>query len=320
MKVLITGGTGVNGAVLARLLVAEGLRPVLLDNRMDLSLIADLAGQVDLVQGDVVERRCLEETVTRYGITHVAHLAALMPGPAEADPRLAVRVGVEGTVNVLEVARAAKIRRVVFTSSKAVYGEILGRFGYPEYAPVSEDHPKKPADLYGVIKVCCEELGNYYRERYGVEFVILRFSTIYGPGKEARHGPYSFYGQLIEKAMNGEEFSLGEGGDQLNDAVYVGDVARSILLALRAQNLTEWIFNIGSGKGSTPRHFVAVLRGIFPRSRVEIGPGPGSLGRSKPSFCVFDITRARRQLGYAPEYDVEKGIRDYIETIRRLRR
>ena len=319
MKVLITGGTGVNGAATARLLVLEGMRPVLLDNRMDLSLISDIKSNVELVEGDILDPQALEKVVTEFQITHIAHLAALMPEPAEANPRLAVKVGVDGMVNVLEGARAHKIRRVVFTSSKAVYGEILGEFGEPSFVPINEEHRRNPADLYGVIKVCCETVGNYYHERYGVEFVSLRFSTIYGPGKEARHGAYSFYGQLIEKAMAGEEIILPAGGDQLNDTVYVGDVARSILLALKTEKLKQWVFNIGSGKGSTPREFVTVLKRIFPEAKIQIGPGLSRLGRTKQSYCIFDISAARDQLGYTPAYDVERGVRAYIETIRRLR-
>jgi UDP-glucose 4-epimerase len=319
MKVLITGGTGVNGAATARLLVAEHIRPVLLDNRKDLSLIRDIKNHVDLVQGDILDHELLAKVATDYHITHMAHLAALMPGPAEANPVLAVKIGVDGTVNVLETARACGIRRVVFTSSKAAYGEFSGEFGPPKFVPVREDHPRNPADLYGVIKVCCEDIGSYYRISYGIEFVALRFSTIYGPGKEARHGAYSFYGQLIEKVMAGEEVRLPEGGDQFNDAVYVGDVARAILFALRAGGLEQWVFNIGSGKGSTPRDFSRVLKTLFPESELEIGPGQSSLGRSKQSYCVFDIRAARDHLGYEPVYDVERGVRDYVATMRRLR-
>lgn len=319
MNVLITGGTGVNGAELARLLLSKGDRPVLFDNRMDFSLIADIKEKVDLVEGDVLDPEALRRAISNHRITHIAHLAALMPDPAEANPRTAVKVSAEGTVNVLEAARAYEIPRVVFTSSKAVYGEIVGDCGHPKFVPVREDHPQKPADLYGAIKVCCETIGNYYRERYGVEFISLRFASIYGPGKEVRHGALSFYGQLIEKVMCGEEVDLPEGGDQLNDVMYVGDVALSIWLALRVERLNHWTFNIGTGRGSTPREFAAVLKSLFPQARMEIGPGPSRLGRSKSSYCIFDISAASAHLGYAPLYDVERGVRDYVETIRRLR-
>ena len=320
MKVLITGGMGVNGAVTARLLVRDGLRPLLMDNRMDLTLMGDIKDRVDIVVGDICDQATLERAVDDYNVTHIAHLAALMPEPAEADPRLGVNVGVDGTVNVLEVARAKNIKRVVFTSSKAAYGEILGDYAPPTLKPVTEDYPKRPADLYGSIKLCCEELGRYYRETYGIEFIALRFVSIYGPGKEARHGPLSFYGQLIEKARRGDKWVIPQGGDQLNDAVYVGDVGRSIYLALKATAPTAWTFNIGTGKASTPREFLSAAAKLFPDHQIELGAGPSKLGRSKQSYCVFDIAAARKNIGYEPAYDVEKGVRDYVETLDRLGR
>jgi UDP-glucose 4-epimerase len=320
MNVLITGGMGVNGAVTARLLVKAGLRPVLLDNRMDLSLMQDIKNDVDTVEADVCDQRAVEKIIDDYGVTHIAHLAALMPGPAEANPRLGIRVGVDGTTNILEVARAKKITRVVFTSSKAVYGEIRGEYAPPTCKPVREDHPKRPADMYGTIKLCCEQIGRYYRETYGIEFVALRYVSIYGPGKEARHGPLSFYGQLIEKARSGEKWIVPQGGDQLNDAVYVGDVARSIVLALKAPTPGEWTFNIGRGKTCTPRDFLNAAAKMFPRHQIELGPGPSQLGRSKQSFCVFDISAARKHLGYEPAYAVEEGVRDYVANLERLGR
>jgi UDP-glucose 4-epimerase len=320
MNVLITGGMGVNGAVTARLLVKEGLRPVLLDNRRELLLMRDIQNQVECVEADVCDQQALEKVVDDYKITHIAHLAALMPGPAETNPRLGIKVGVDGTVNVLEVARAKGIKRVVFTSSKAVYGEILGDYGPPNFKPVREDHPQHPVDLYGSIKVCCEEVGRYYRENYGIEFIALRFVSIYGPGKEARHGPLSFYGQLIEKAREGENWSVPQGGDQQNDAVYVGDVARSVYLALKAEKPEAWVFNIGTGKATTPREFLHAAAKLFPSHRIELGPGPSKLGRSKQSYCVFDISAARKNLGYEPAYDVEQGVQDYVATLDRLGR
>ena len=320
MKVLITGGMGVNGAVTARLMVRDGLRPVLLDNREDFILMQDIKDKVDCVIGDVCDPNFLTQVVEDFKIDCIAHLAALMPEPAEADPRLGIRVGADGTVNILEVARAKNIKRVVFTSSKAVYGEINGEEGPPNYKPVREDYRKTPADLYGSIKVCCEELGRYYREAYGIEFIALRFVSIYGPGKEARHGPLSFYGQLIERAREGAKWVIPEGGDQRNDAVYVGDVGRSVFLALKAPAPGAWTFNIGTGKAVTPRDFLNAAAELFPNHRIELGPGPSKLGRSKQSYCVFDISAAKEHIGYEPGYSVEEGVRDYVATMDRLGR
>ena len=320
MKPLITGGMGVNGAVTARLMARDGLRPVLLDNREDFILMQDIKDKVDCVIGDVCDAKFVTQLVEDFKVDCIAHLAALMPEPAEADPRLGARVGVEGTVSILEVARAKNIKRVVFTSSKAVYGEINGKEGAPDFKPVTEDYRKIPADLYGSIKVCCEELGRYYRQTYGIEFVALRFVSIYGPGKEARHGPLSFYGQLIEKAREGAKWVIPEGGDQKNDAVYVGDVGRSIYLALKAPTPDAWTFNIGTGKAVTPRDFLNAAAKLFPNHRIELGPGPSKLGRSKQSYCVFDISAAKKHIGYEPAYSVEEGVRDYVATMDRLGR
>ena len=320
MKYLITGGMGVNGAVAARLMVRDGLRPLLMDNRVDYTLIEDIKNQVDIVTGDICDQAALEKAVDDFKVTAIAHLAALMPEPAEANPRLAVKVSFDGLINILEVARAKGIKRVVYTSSKAAYGEINGEEGPPNYKPVREDYRKLPADLYGSMKVGCEELGRYYRETYGIEFIALRFVSIYGPGKEARHGPLSFYGQLIERAREGAKWVIPEGGDQLNDAVYVGDVGRAVYLGLMAPTPKEWTFNIGTGKASTPREFVNAAAKMFPNHKIEIGPGPSKLGRSKQSYCIFDISAAKRNIGYEPAYTVEQGVKDYVETLDRLGR
>lgn len=319
MNVLITGGLGVNGAATARLLVQRGQRPVLLDNRMDTTLVDDIRDEVDIVIGDITDPAAVEDVVASHSITHIAHLAALMPGPSEADPRLAGRVGVDGLLNVLETARTNGIERVVFTSSKAVYGEITGVNAPPTLEPMNEDHPKRPIDLYGSIKVACEELGRYYRERRGVQFVALRFASIYGPGKESRHGPLSFYGQLIERARSGEHWDIAEGGDQRNEAMYVGDVARAIHAALTAQALKAWTYNIGTGRTSTPSEFLAAAEKLFPKHNIQLGRGSGSLGRTTQTYSLFDIGAARRELGYEPAFDVERGVRDYVATLDRLR-
>jgi nucleoside-diphosphate-sugar epimerase len=80
-----------------------------------------------------------------------------------------------------------------------------------------------------------------------------------------------------------------------------------------------WQFNIGTGRGSTPKEFLDVLKILCPQNQIQMGSGDSQLGRSKQSFCIFDITAARKYLGYEPAFDVEKGVRDYIETISRLK-
>jgi nucleoside-diphosphate-sugar epimerase len=108
---------------------------------------------------------------------------------------------------------------------------------------------------------------------------------------------------------------VAQGGDQQNDAVYVGDVARSIYLALKVDKPDEWVFNIGTGRAWTPRDFLNAAAQMFPDHQIDLGPGPSKLGRSKQSYCVFDISAAKKHLGYEPAYDVEEGVRDYVATL-----
>jgi nucleoside-diphosphate-sugar epimerase len=113
---------------------------------------------------------------------------------------------------------------------------------------------------------------------------------------------------------------IPEGGDQLNDAVYVGDVGRAVYLALKAPTPKEWTFNIGTDKASTPREFLSAAAKLFPNHKIDLGPGPSKLGRSKQSYCIFDISAAQRNIGYEPAYTVEQGVKDYVETLDRLGR
>ncbi len=96
--------------------------------------------------------------------------------------------------------------------------------------------------------------------------------------------------------------------------------AASVYLALKAPAPKEWTFNIGTGKASTPREFLNAAAKLFPDHKIELGPGPSKLGRSKQSYCVFDISAAERNIGYAPAYDVERGVKDYVATLDRLGR
>ncbi len=158
---LVIGGTGVIGHFVTRRLIDEGHRPVVMTLSGNTRLIDDVLDQVDVVVGDIVDGGALKETVASRGITHIAHLGAFLGG--EADPARAARVNVEGMANVLEAARANGVKRVVFTSTKGVYGPVQGVYGHPTYQPLTEDLPCTPARIYSGFKLACEHLGRIYR-------------------------------------------------------------------------------------------------------------------------------------------------------------
>jgi UDP-glucose 4-epimerase len=318
MKVLVTGGLGVNGAWLIRDLLARGHQPVSFDNREDLSLVVDVARDFGRDVGSILDVDALTALCRREQIECIAHLAAIIG--AEEDPYAGFAVNAHGTVTVLEAARRAGVRRVVFTSSKAAYGPMTGEYGYPEYRPVPEDHPLAvwPAmPVYSTAKIVSEEAGRFFAGKYGFEFAALRFSTIFGPGKKARHGPIGVLSTIVENAMLSQGTEIASGGDERDDLVYVKDVARSIVLAVDAPRLQSAAFNVGSGRLTTLGEFARSVKQEIADVAIVVGPGRNYMGLDD-TYCLLDISRAREELGYEPAFDLGHALSDYAQTMRDL--
>ena len=318
MRVLITGGMGVIGAEASRKFVREGHRPVIYARHRDESLIRDIVDKVDIELGSILDRARLADVMKARGITHVVHTAAYISALSAAQPAESVEINVMGTVNVLEAARAASVARVVYTSAKGVYGPFLGEYGAPTYKPVTEDHPKEPKRIYDSAKLMGEHATLYWGT-LGLDVVILRFATTYGPGKTARHGKMGVTSQIVENPANGLPFRLAQGGDEKDDFIYNKDSALGIYLAAVTEKLTNRIFNIGTGIGVTLKDVAGILRRHMPNAVIEVGPGLNFLGSPYPMAGIYDISRARQELGYTPQYDLERGIADYLESLERLK-
>jgi UDP-glucose 4-epimerase len=216
-----------------------------------------------------------------------------------------------------------EVKRVVAMSSRSVYDIARGEYGHPTYRPVEEEYPKEPRRLYGATKLFMENLGLSYHRIYGLDFVALRCASTYGPGKLQRravrgtNGPstHATYSEIVESAIQGRSFSLPHGGDQIDDIIYHKDIAKGVVLACLVKRTENRIFNIGTGKGATPRQLVSVLEKILGKVPISIGMGLNLPGQTA---SILDIQKARRQLGYDPEYDLESGVRDYIAEMRAL--
>jgi len=318
MRVLITGGMGVIGAEASRKFVREGHRPVLYSRHRDESLIRDIVDKVDIELGSILDRARLAEVFKSRGITHVVHTAAYISALSAKHPAESVEINVMGTVNILEAARAANVERVVFTSAKGVYGPFRGDYGSPTYKLVTEDHPKDPKRIYDSAKLMGENATLYWGT-LGLDVVVLRFASTYGPGKTSRHGNMGVTSQIIEQPASGQPFRIAQGGDEKDDFIYNKDSALGIYLATMAKDLNSRVFNIGTGVGVTLKDVAAILRKHLPNAVIEVGPGLNFLGSPYPMHGVYDISRAQKELGYQPEYDLERGIADYLESLQRLK-
>ena len=312
MSVLLTGGTGFMGSWVARGLIDKGDKPVIYDARSDLDLLEDVKGGFDFVQGDILDLAGLITTLKRFKVERVIHAAALTSPP---NPMTGVKVNVEGTINVFEASRIMEVKRVVYISSKAVYGAITGEHAHPAYMPISEDYRKMPDSIYGATKVASEFMASHYHSQWGLDVVSLRFAFIYGPGKSQRYAGTSIHGQIIEKAARGLETRIPQGREQKIDLVYVKDVANSILTACFTHELKSRVYHIGSGEGTTLADLAREVRKYFPKTVIEIGPGIDYLMDQRSHYGILDITRAREELGFIPEFPLEKGVEEYIRNL-----
>ena len=319
MRVLVTGGMGVIGAEACRRFVKDGHRPVIYARSRDERLIADILDQVDIEQGDMLDMPRLLHAIKKHKVTHIVHAAGAVGAVSAANPPAGIQINIMGTVNVLEAARLFDIQRVVYTSAKGVYGPMIGEYGSPTYKIVPEDKPKDPKRIYDMSKLMAENTCLYYAENFGVDVAVLRFATTYGPGKTSRHGAMGVTSAIVERPARGEAFSHPQGGDERDDFVYNKDSALGIYLATMAGKLNHRVFNIGSGVGHTLQDFATIIRRHIPDARIDIGPGLNFLRMPWPMAGIYDISRAREELGYEPQFDLEHGIADYLDALKQLK-
>jgi len=153
-----------------------------------------------------------------------------------------------------------------------------------------------------------------------LDTAALRFGTMYGPGKIMTHGEKktrATHALLVVNAMRGQPTKVDRGGDGITDCVYCKDVALGIVKASFAQNLQARIYNISSGEGASLKDWAKVVKNIFPNASVEVGPGP--LTELGMGGGILDISKARKELSYKPEYPLQKGIEDFVREMDRLK-
>lgn len=329
-RVLVTGGTGVIASWVTRGLVESGVTPVVFARgsaaHIGQAINGDLADELIDVRGDLLDQGALATAVRDHQASAIVHMASIKPWQIEepfvkpSRPREAVEQVALATLNVLEVAREQGVRRVVYASSKAVFGPIHGGHGAPQYAPLPEEHPRLPEMLYGIGKVAAEDLGRYFAAHYDVEFTAIRFASSYGP---LRRGPAPIE-TAIRAAAENQPVQLAPHLDgQRDDYVYCKDVAASFVLAALCDTRLHWAYNIGSGRTFDHQDWADALRNCFPEAELSFADEEqtrrAGMSITDRARCLMDIERARRDLGYEPRYArLEDGIADYVAEEKRV--
>jgi nucleoside-diphosphate-sugar epimerase len=301
VKILITGGCGFVGAFTALEFVEQGHQVVCYDRRAVRNDVLERAGlMVQIVEGDVQDRERLAAVVRAHQIEGIAHTAAVIGqdgGAADPDWMLGINLG--GTVSVLEVARANNLR-VVYVSTATLYGQ------HPDLHPLSEDARPEPVGMYDTTKLMAETLAISYHKIYGLDVVALRPGYVYG-----HHN--STGGYFMDRVFRGEAIDQPVGADLPIDVTYVRDLARGIVLAMTVRPITSRIFNLTGGVLRRRGEVAELARRLVPGAEIRLGPGfsPTSHLRG-PS----DISRARTELGYEPQYTLETGMVDWLSWLR----
>ncbi|MCU0898086.1 MAG: NAD-dependent epimerase/dehydratase family protein [Burkholderiales bacterium] len=257
MKALVTGGAGFIGSHSVEALLAAGAEVVVLDNFSagKRSNLPAREPRLAVVEGDIRDPAAIAQAIA--GATHVLHLAAQVSVRSSVeDPPNSCAQNVLGFVNVLDAARRAGVKRVAFASSAAVYGT-------PRELPLTETSPIGPISPYGLEKLVDEQYAALFLELYGLPTLGLRYFNVYGP----RQDPRSQYAGVISKfadaiAADGALTLFGDGG-QTRDFVFVGDVARANVAALRSDR--TGIANIGTGTSVTLLELVDALERVSGR-------------------------------------------------------
>ncbi len=301
MRVVVTGGAGFIGSATAEVLLMKGYEVLIYDNLYSGSK-ENIPHGAELVIGDIRNFDKLMEALRgAWGVVHLAAIVSIEE--ALQDPWKAARVNVEGTLNVLEACRKLEIERLVYASSCAVYGD-------PITLPVNEEHPLKPKNVYGASKLSGEALVNAYAETYGLKSISLRYFNVYGPRMHG--GPYAgVIHKFITAALEGEPLVIYGDGMQTRDFIYVYDVARANVAALKSRATGQ--FNIGTGRSVTIKELAHMILELTKSSSpVRHGPTrPGDIRHSRA-----DITRAVNELKWEPKVKLEEGLADTISYYR----
>jgi nucleoside-diphosphate-sugar epimerase len=305
--VLVTGGAGFIGSHLVRDLAAEGAVVRVLDNLSAGSYgrFAGMERKIDFQEGDI--RNAVACRNACRGVDTVFHLAAYVSVPGSLkDPIMADAINISGTLNMLLAARDSGVRRFVFSSSSAVYGDI-------DVLPTREEALPKPTSPYGVEKLYGEHVVRLFAAHHGLEATALRYFNVYGPGQNPESEYAAVIPKFITRMLAGQNPTIFGDGTQTRDFLFVQDVVRANLLAAQTESTGSEVFNIAGGNSISLNELYSALAEVLGVT-VQAEYGPPRQGDILHSGA--DIGKARQRLGFAPQFDLKRGLEKTVEYYR----
>ena len=302
MNILVTGGAGFIGSHLVRTLLAKGEKVTALDD-LSTGLAENLPPEAEFIEMDILDEG-LKKVVAAGAFDAIVHLAAqTMVDVSIKDPLFDAQTNLLGTVRVLEAERAANVKRVIFASTAAAYGDVK-----EDDLPVREAQPTEPMSFYGLSKLAVEKYLDMYHAVYGLEYVILRFANVYGErqGDGGEGGVISIFAKAMAE---GRDITIYGDGEQTRDFVYAGDIAEGIVAALQTEEVNA-AYNLSTQTETSLRELVSLLSEICGR---EIVPKYGPERDGDIYKSMLSNSRARRGLDWRPATTLAEGLRRTYE-------
>jgi UDP-glucose 4-epimerase len=315
MTILVTGGCGLVGSFAVREAVARGVPVAAFDLALKTELLADIRDKVTLVQGNVLHAPDLYRAVRELDVTRILHTASFLTPGAYARPYANAELTIMGTLNVLECARAMGIKRVSYVST--------GKTGWTGAAFSGTLNTGKfdiPADPYASAKVGAELLANDYRQLYELDVRILRLGgQVYGPGFAFAGAVGQGLQPFIEKPLQGEpvryDNPLLAYSAPVIPMLYGADAGRGCMTATLAADLPHAVYDINAPIASTLYQVVQAIKALIPGADIEVPQAPTEAGPFRAGPIAPD-PRAQADFGYLPEYDLTRGLREYIAFVK----
>ena len=310
-KVLVIGAAGFIGGFLVKEILKEPVKEVILydnftrgkiDNIRD--CLKDPRCNIFSYGGDIRETDILNDAME--GVDYVFHLAAMWLLHCKDFPRTAFDVNIAGTFNVLEACVKNNVKKLIYSSSASVYGDA-------KQVPMTEDHPFNNKNFYGATKIAGEAMCTAYNDRYGLEIVGLRYMNVYGPGQD-QHAAYSGVVPIVlNKIDKNEPPAVNGDGSQAYDFIYVEDVARSNIHALKS-DIKFGFYNVGTEVQTTIKELCnTILKLKSSNLKINYIPYNSNDARQLVQNRIGSSEKAKKEIGFKFEYSLEEGLKKLID-------
>lgn len=306
-SILVIGGAGFIGSHVVDQLLKEDVKQVIVyDNFVRGSIynlenaLKDPRCRIFEIGGDILQTDILNSVMKESDM--VVHLAALWLLQCYDYPKAAFETNIRGTFNVIEACKDNKIEKLVYSSSASVYGNAVE-------IPMTEEHPFNNRTFYGATKIACEAMLRAYNERYNLDYLGLRYMNVYGARQDYKGTYIAVIMKMLDRIDEGKSPELYGDGSQAYDFIYVEDVARANILALKSERADQF-YNVGMGKKTSIKELAELLIKLT-NSNVDITYKPE--GRTFVTNRIGSTKKAENELGFTAGIELEEGLKKLIE-------